>query len=151
MPFHPFIPSPVFALILFYPNFRALKQSQCKNSHTYILVAFDMGETGTQGSNAFVNDFLVRMILRPQRYPEIQVKSNFYSQSKKWFDVAFCYRELLFLMALAILTALQALNFFLTLSKFSCLNLHKVLFVMETEVTSLVWLGEELTNLCMIL
>jgi len=52
---------------------RALKQSQCKNSHTYILVALDLGETGTQGSTAFVQDFLIRSILRPQRYPEFQV------------------------------------------------------------------------------
>lgn len=52
---------------------RALKQSQCKNSHTYILVALDMGETGTQGATAFVQDFLIRSILRPQRFPEFQV------------------------------------------------------------------------------
>ena len=39
---------------------RALKQSQCRNSHTYILVALDLGETGTQGSTAFVQDFLIR-------------------------------------------------------------------------------------------
>ena len=53
---------------------RALKQSQCRNSHTYLLVALDFGETGTQGSTAFVQDFLIRSLLRPLRFPEFQVQ-----------------------------------------------------------------------------
>ena len=52
---------------------RALKQSQCRNSHTYVLVALDLGETGTQGSTAFVQDFLIRGLLKPLRFPEFQV------------------------------------------------------------------------------
>jgi hypothetical protein len=40
-------------------------------------VALDFGETGTQGSTAFVQDFLIRSLLRPQRFPEFQVSSTF--------------------------------------------------------------------------
>ena len=33
---------------------RALKHAECKNTYTYMLVALDMEETGTQGATAFV-------------------------------------------------------------------------------------------------
>ena len=52
---------------------RALKHAECKNSYTFILVALDMEETGTQGAEAFVQDFLVKSILKPTNFPEFQV------------------------------------------------------------------------------
>lgn len=52
---------------------RALKQSGCQNKFTFILVALDMEEIGTQGATAFVQDFLVKMILKPMGFPKFQV------------------------------------------------------------------------------
>ena len=52
---------------------RALKHAECKNSYTFILVALDMEETGTPGAEAFVQDFLVKSILKPTNFPEFQV------------------------------------------------------------------------------
>ena len=55
---------------------RALKHAECKNKYTYIFVALDMEETGTQGATAFVQDFLIKLILKPMDFPEFQVKKN---------------------------------------------------------------------------
>ena len=53
---------------------RALKQAECKNVQTYIFVALDMEETGTQGATAFVQEFLIRSIIKPMNFPEFQVR-----------------------------------------------------------------------------
>ncbi len=58
---------------------RALKQSACQNEFTYILVALDMEETGTQGAAAFVQDFLVNTILKPMGFPQFQVGILFWT------------------------------------------------------------------------
>ena len=52
---------------------RALKHAECQNVHTYMFVALDMEETGTQGATAFVQEFLVKSIMKPMNFPEFQV------------------------------------------------------------------------------
>eukprot|EP00094_Tigriopus_californicus_P011300 TCALIF_10907-PA protein Name:"Protein of unknown function" AED:0.12 eAED:0.12 QI:0/0.57/0.25/0.87/0.57/0.5/8/0/764 len=51
---------------------RALSMAECSLKYTVILVTFDLEEHGTQGSLAFVQDFLVNMILKPMGFPGFQ-------------------------------------------------------------------------------
>ena len=52
---------------------RALKHGDCRNTHTLIFVALDMEETGTQGATAFVQEFLIKVLLQPMNFPDFQV------------------------------------------------------------------------------
>ena len=52
---------------------RALSMSECRPEFTVVLAALDMEEYGTQGSLAFVQEFLIRRILEPMGYPGFQV------------------------------------------------------------------------------
>jgi Zn-dependent M28 family amino/carboxypeptidase len=52
---------------------RALKHGDCRNAHTLIFVALDMEETGTQGATAFVQEFLIKVLLQPMNFPDFQV------------------------------------------------------------------------------
>ena len=52
---------------------RALKHGDCKNEQTVIFVALDMEETGTQGATAFVQEFLIKVLLQPMNFPDFQV------------------------------------------------------------------------------
>lgn len=54
---------------------RALSMGECSLKYTVILVTFDLEEHGTQGSLAFVQDFLVDMVLKPMGFPGFQVRS----------------------------------------------------------------------------
>eukprot|EP00095_Tigriopus_kingsejongensis_P009819 maker-scaffold239_size242058-snap-gene-1.27 protein:Tk09819 transcript:maker-scaffold239_size242058-snap-gene-1.27-mRNA-1 annotation:"hypothetical protein DAPPUDRAFT_306809" len=51
---------------------RALSMAECKLKYTVILVTFDLEEHGTQGSMAFVQDFLVEMLMKPMDFPGFQ-------------------------------------------------------------------------------
>ncbi len=63
---------------------RALSMAKCRPKYTVMLVAFDFEEYGSQGSLAFVRDFLVPRVLEPMGYPGVQVvkKNTFRSRSK---------------------------------------------------------------------
>ncbi len=51
---------------------------KCRRANnTVILLALDLEEYGTQGAMAFVHDVLIRTILKPFKFPEVQVLSLF--------------------------------------------------------------------------
>ena len=50
---------------------RALATARCRPKYSIILVLFDLEEYGTQGSMAFVQDFLVPSVVRKMGFPGV--------------------------------------------------------------------------------
>ena len=50
---------------------RALATARCRPKFSIVLVLFDLEEYGTQGSMAFVQDFLVPSVLRKMGFPGV--------------------------------------------------------------------------------
>ena len=57
-----------------YSCFRALNDGDCINTHTIIIVAFDLEELGTHGSLQFIQDLLIPRLLTSRM---MQARSQF--------------------------------------------------------------------------
>ncbi len=63
---------------------RALSMGECKPKYTIVLVLFDLEEYAMQGSLAFVQDFLVKRILKPMDFPGVQVSYGVRIDQSRW-------------------------------------------------------------------